>query len=110
VADRASEIAHAYRDSAGSGVTVVRELGFGLAAETSRATALDGGRDVTGEVDFTLHADVGLPALLVLRATTTGNPELTVRIGVNTGEALIRLGCWVQGENAAQPARTSEEF
>jgi hypothetical protein len=26
-----------------------------------------------------------------------------------TGETLIRLGCWLQGEGAARAARTSEE-
>jgi hypothetical protein len=28
---------------------------------------------------------------------------------VRTGEALIRLGCWVQGGDATRPARTSAE-
>jgi hypothetical protein len=28
---------------------------------------------------------------------------------IRIGEALIRLGCWVQGEHAAQPARASED-
>jgi hypothetical protein len=81
VADLASERAHAYADSGGNGETVVRELGFALTPEEDRAAAIDGGRDVNGPARFTLRAEPGAPAMLVLRTTSVKSTHLELRIG-----------------------------
>jgi MFS family permease len=92
VADLASERAHAYADSGESGETVIRELGFALIPEQDRAAAMDGGRDVNGPARFTLRAQPGAPAMLVLRTTSVKSTQLDVRIGDWTGTMLFPWG------------------
>jgi hypothetical protein len=94
-----SERAHRYRDEHGTGVTVVRELGFGIQSEAGQPAAIEGGRDVNGNARFVMHAHPGSQALLLLRATTVERPELVVRIGAWSG--IIRM---VRNEHVFQEA------
>ena len=89
VADLASERAHAFETEGGTGVTVVRQLGFGFPSQGQFAAAIEGGRDIAGPSRFVLRAHPGDRALLLLRATTVERPDLVVTIGEWTG--LVRM-------------------
>ena len=81
VAHLDSEHAHGFRTEGGTGVTVVRQLGFGFASMGAVSAAIEGGRDIAGPSRFVLRAHPGERALLLLRATTVERPELIVTIG-----------------------------
>jgi hypothetical protein len=85
IADLASEAAHAFHEEHGTGVTVVRELGFGLRSEGLQAAAIEGGRDILGTTRFVVDGAHPGPALLLLRATTVEEPDLIVHIGTWSG-------------------------
>ena len=100
IANLSSERAHDYRDEGSPGVTVVRELGFGIQTAQAQPAAIEGGRDVNGRgVRFVMHARTGTSALLLLRGTSVERPELIVHIGTWSG--IIRM---VRNEHVFQEA------
>jgi len=90
IANLSSERTHEYRDKQTNGMTVVRELGFGIQTAEAQPAAIEGGRDVKGPgVEFVMHAEAGTPALLLLRGTSVERPELVIHIGTWSG--IIRM-------------------
>jgi hypothetical protein len=91
VADLHSERAHGYRGEVSETPTVVRNLGFAPVREP-RAVAMEGGREVVGDVEFVFRGVHSTPALLILRSASLRSTTVTVHIDNWSGDLVIPGG------------------
>ena len=82
IANLKSERDHEYLGKIAGEPTVIRNLGFAkrYAGEKS-LSAMEGGRDILGTVEFQIRVQSEIPALLVLRSASTRSVPAVVHVG-----------------------------
>jgi len=98
IADLSSEREHGYLGETAGEPTVVRNLGFAKRFSAEKPlSAMEGGRDILGPVEFQIRVHPGVPALLVLRSASLRPAQAVVHVGdwskpleIPQGEILFR--------------------